>query len=163
MSETSFHDSVTVETEIKPIDDVYYLNITNFKFFGLSEKAIQTDLTLNHIKKFDYDNKQLKENKIKKDSLMAPFNTSNKKEVSNKLIEQIKNENSENKLIEVMDDTNNEDHISNLSKSQKKNKKEEKKEAKSDKDNYLEKKRKRNDEDKQSHLKNKTKIKELNK
>ena len=56
MSETSFHDSVTVETEIKPIDDVYYLNITNFKFFGISEKAIQTDLTLNQIKKIDYDN-----------------------------------------------------------------------------------------------------------
>ena len=163
MSETSFHDSVTVETEVKPNDDIYYLSITNFKFFGLSEKAIQTDLTLKDIMKIDYINKQLKENKMKQESLKAPFNSSNKKETLSKSGESIRNENSENKLTEVMDDYNAEDYNSNLSKSVKKNKKEEKKEVKKDKDNLLEKKRKRDDEDKQSPFKNKTKVKEVNK
>ena len=65
MSETSYHDSVTVQTEVKPNDDIYYLNITNFKFFGLSEKAIQTDLTLEDIKIIDNNNKQKKDNKMK--------------------------------------------------------------------------------------------------
>ena len=41
MSETSYHDSVTVQTEVKPNDNIYYLNITNFKFFGLSEKQFK--------------------------------------------------------------------------------------------------------------------------
>ena len=139
MSETSFHDSVTVETEVKPNDDIYYLSITNFKFFGLSEKAIQTDLTLKDIMKIDYINKQLKENKMKQESLKAPFNSSNKKETLSKSGESIRNENSENKLTEVMDDYNTEDYNSNLSKSVKKNKKEEKKEVnkikEKDKDN----------------------------
>ena len=163
MSETSFHDSVTVETEVKPNDDIYYLNITNFKFFGLSEKAIQTDLTLKDIMKIDYNNKQFKENKMKQEPLKPPFNTNNKKETLSKSGESIRNENSENKLTEVMDDYNTEDYNSNLSKSVKKNKKEEKKEIKKDKDNLLEKKRKRDDEDKQSPFKNKTKVKEVNK
>ena len=163
MSEISYHDSVTVETEVKPNDDIYYLNITNFKFFGLSEKAIQTDLTLKDIMKIDFNNKQFKENKMKQEPLKPPFNTNNKKETLSKSGESIRNENSENKLTEVMDDYNTEDYNSNLSKSVKKNKKEEKKEVKKDKDNLLEKKRKRDDEDKQSPFKNKTKVKEVNK
>ena len=163
MSETLYYDSVTVETEVKQNDDIYYLNISNFKFFGLSEKAIQTDLTLKDIMKIDYNNKQLKENKIKSDSLVAPPHSSNKKETPNKLIGPIKNENSENKSIEVTEDNNTADYVSNLSKSTKKKKKEEKKDDKKDKDNFLDKKRKREDEDKQSPLKNKSKIKEVNK
>jgi len=163
MSEISYHDSVTVETEVKPNDDIYYLNITNFKFFGLSEKAIQTDLTLKDIMKIDFNNKQFKENKMKQEPLKPPFNTNNKKETLSKSGESIRNENSENKLTEVLDDNNNEDYNSNLSKSTKKNKKEEKKEIKKDRDNLLEKKRKRDDEDKQSPFKNKTKVKEVNK
>ena len=38
MSDASYHDSVTVETEIKQNDDVYYFDISNFKYFGISEK-----------------------------------------------------------------------------------------------------------------------------
>ena len=163
MSETSYYDSVTVETEVKQNDDIYYLNIKNFKFFGLSEKAIQTDLTLQDIMKIYYNNKQPKENKVKQEPLMAPFNSSNKKETQNRLIIPIKKEFSENKFFEMKDDYNTDDYLSNYSKSSKKTKKDDKKMTKKDKDNFMDKKRKRDDEDKQSPLKNKTKTKEVNK
>ena len=163
MSETSYHDSVTVQTEVKPNDDIYYLNITNFKFFGLSEKAIQTDLTLEDIKIIDNNNKQKKDNKMKQEPLVAPSTSSNKKEVLDKLMEPFKNEYSENKLIEATEDNNTDDYMSNLSKSAKKTKKEDKKEVKKNKDSFMDKKRKRDDEDKQSPSKNKSKLKEVNK
>ena len=163
MSETSYHDSVTVQTEVKPNDDIYYLNITNFKFFGLSEKAIQTDLTLEDIKIIDNNNKQKKDNKMKLEPLVAPSTSSNKKEVLDKLMEPFKNEYSENKLIEATEDNNTDDYMSNLSKSAKKTKKEDKKEVKKNKDSFMDKKRKRDDEDKQSPSKNKSKLKEVNK
>ena len=163
MSETSYHDSVTVQTEVKPNDNIYYLNITNFKFFGLSEKAIQTDLTLEDIKIIDNNNKQKKDNKMKLEPLVAPSTSSNKKEVLDKLMEPFKNEYSENKLIEATEDNNTDDYMSNLSKSAKKTKKEDKKEVKKNKDSFMDKKRKRDDEDKQSPSKNKSKLKEVNK
>ena len=163
MSETSYHDSVTVETEVKQNDDIYHLDIINFKYFGLSEKAIQTDLTLKDIMKIDYNNKQIKENKGNQEPLMAPFSSSIKKESPKILIEPIKDNNLGNKLFEAKNDNNNDDINSNLSKSAKKSKKEDKKEGKKDKDSFLDKKRKRVDEEKQSPSKNKLKFKDINK
>ena len=84
---------------------------------------------------------------------MAPSTSSNKKEVLDKLMEPFKNEYSENKLIEATEDNNTDDYMSNLSKSAKKTKKEDKKEVKKNKDSFMDKKRKRDDEDKQSLLK----------
>ena len=163
MSEASYHDSVTVETEVKQNDDIYHLDIINFKYFGLSEKAIQTDLTLKDIMKIDYNNKQIKENKGNQEPLMAPFSSSIKKESPKILIEPIKDNNLGNKLFEAKNDNNNDDINSNLSKSAKKTKKEDKKEGKKDKDSFLDKKRKRVDEEKQSPSKNKLKFKDINK
>ena len=160
MSDTSYHDSVTVETEVKQSDDLFYLNVSNFKFFGISEKAIQTELTLNKVKEIVNNNKQLKENsKNKQESLLAPFNSTNKKEITNILIEPIKIDGLGNQLIEGKNDNNN----NNNEKSSKKNRKEDKKEGKKDKENLLDKKRKRPDEEKHSPLKNKTKFQEINK
>ena len=164
MSDISYHDSVTVETEVKPNDDLYYLNISSFQFFGLSEKAIQTDLTMEDILKFDYKNKQIKENNNnKQDPLMAPSDhneSNNKKQISNKLISSNKGDNYENKNMETKGKDNSKVALSKILK---KGKKEEKSGDKNDKDNFLDKKRKRDDEDKQSPSKNKTKLKEVNK
>ena len=138
MSDTSYHDSVTVETEIKRNDDIYYFDISNFKYFGISEKATQTILTLNKVKEIVNNNKQLKENnKTKSESLLAPLNSNNKKEVTNILIEPIKFDNSGNQIIEGKNDNkdNNNDNMQIITKSSKKNKKEEKKESKKDKEN----------------------------
>ncbi len=163
MSDLSYPFSVTVDTEVKQNDDIYYLNVKNFQYFGLSEKAVQTDSTLQDSLQMDYREKQNKENKAKQESLMAPINSSTKKELTNILIESIKINNSGNKYIDIKDDNNNDEHIQSISKSSKKSKKEEKKEVKRDKENFLDKKRKRVDEEKLSPTKNKNKLKELNK
>ena len=168
MSDTTYHDSVTVETEVKPNDDLYYLNISCFQFFGLSEKGIQTDLTLKDIQKIDYENKQLKDNNniIKQDPLMAPIDyneTNNKKNISNKLMNSNKSDNYENKNTEMKGKDIFDNTKTNLSKILKKAKKEEKNDDRLDKDNFLDKKRKRNDEEKQSPSKNKNKLKDVNK
>ena len=166
MSDASYHDSVTVETEIKQNDDVYYFDISNFKYFGISEKATQTILTLNKVKEIVNNNKQLKENnKTKQESLMAPLNSSNKKEITNILIEPIKIFDAKNQIIDGKNSSkdNNNDNMQIITKSSKKSKREEKKEGKKDKDNLLDKKRKRPDEEIQSPTKNKTKFQEINK
>ena len=163
MSDLSYPFSVTVDTEVKQNDDIYYLNVKNFQYFGLSEKAVQTDSTLQDSLQMDYREKQNKENKGKQESLIAPINSSTKKELTNILIEPIKFDNSGNKYIDIKDDNNNDDYIQSISKSSKKSKKEDKKDVKKDKDNFLDKKRKRVDEDKLSPSKNKNKLKELNK
>ena len=163
MSDLSYPFSVTVDTEVKQNDDIYYLNVKNFQYFGLSEKAVQTDSTLQDSLQMDYREKQNKENKGKQEPLIAPINSSTKKELTNILIEPIKFDNSGNKYIDIKDDNNNDDYIQSISKSSKKSKKEDKKDVKKDKDNFLDKKRKRVDEDKLSPSKNKNKLKELNK
>ena len=162
MSEISYHDSVSVETEVKSNDDLFNLNINCFQFFGLSEKAIQTDLTLQDILKIDFKKKQINYNNNKQDPLMAPSDyneLNNKKQISNKLINSNKSDNYENKNK----DLKGKDFFDNckvtLSKIFKKGKKEEKSADKNDKDNFLDKKRKRDDEEKQSPSKNKNKIK----
>ena len=110
MSDLSYPFSVTVDTEVKQNDDIYYLNVKNFQYFGLSEKAVQTDSTLQDSLQMDYKEKQNKENKAKQEPLMAPINSSTKKELSNILIEPIKFDNSGNKYIDIKDDNNNDDY-----------------------------------------------------
>jgi len=79
---------------------IFNLNINCFQFFGLSEKAIQTDLTLQDILKIDFKKKQINYNNNKQDPLMAPSDyneLNNKKQISNKLINSNKSDNYENK------------------------------------------------------------------
>ena len=64
MSKINYHDSVSVDTEVKQIDDFESFNEANFQFFGLSEKEIQTELTMRDIIEIDNYNKELKEKNL---------------------------------------------------------------------------------------------------
>ena len=64
MSIINYHDGVSVETEVKIGDDFDSFNETNFQFFGLSEKGIQTELTMRDIIEMDNYNKEQKEKNL---------------------------------------------------------------------------------------------------
>ena len=175
MSIINYHDGVSVETEVKQGDDFDSLNETNFQFFGLSEKGIQTDLTMRDIIELDNHNKELKEKKLteqkngKPDHISAeqlPLNTPNIKKDKDIINKSNESKNSNMNIIDKLshieiepfkDNGNNfSGHKICLAKNslsvQKKSKKDEKK------DIFLEKKRKR-DEEKSSSMSNNNKNK----
>ena len=116
MSKFQYHDSVTVETEVKKSEDLDSYNEDNFQFFGLSEKGTQTELTMKDINEMDKQNKEIKEMKSfqkisgKLDNLtthdIQANNQNNKKDVNSKTNE-IKNNNSNSNLIDELSNKKN--------------------------------------------------------
>ena len=142
MSKIPYHDSVTVETEEKQVlDEFEYLDEEHFQFFGLSEKGIQTELTMRDINEIDNYNKELKEKNLSEQKILGKFeallqqdtpsnNPNNKKDTNNNKNEQKSNnvhntnliDKLANKFIEPINDNNNNNN-------NKKNEKEKEKET----------------------------------
>ena len=112
MSKINYHDGVTVETEVKQFEDFDSFNETNYQFFGLSEKGIQTELTMRDINEIDIENKELKEKKLLEQKIPIktepkitneePQNNNIKKDINNKLNEHKINNNANNLIDKLI-------------------------------------------------------------
>ena len=184
MSKINYHDGVSVETEVKENTDFDSLNEKFFQFFGLSEKGIQTELTMRDINEMD-NNKDIDKKELEKnisdfnffhkiDPLFSHELPFNKKEEKYKLnepkIQNLNNKNNllgkiSNKFIEPNNENNKNNakntnntsiNYSNYKINLSKNNFNDKKKNKKDekKDNFLDKKRKRENEEKISSSNN---------